>query len=124
MNVFAWLLMGHLVGDWLLQSDWMATDKKNGLLTLAGAAHFTTYTAVIMVALWLSGAMNNKPAFYPVLSAIIIFFSHWLLDSTDIVKLWMRFYGQSDSKKFVQVVVDQTIHLLVLTLVVVVFFGV
>jgi hypothetical protein len=123
MNAFTWLLMGHLVGDWLLQSNWMAMGKKNGLVTLAGMVHFATYTAVTTGALWLSGVTENKPAFYLILSAIIIFVSHWLLDTTDIVKLWMHFYGQGRSKKFVQVMVDQTFHLLVLTLVTSFFLG-
>ncbi len=46
MNLFSWLLVGHLVGDWVFQSDWMAQGKRQGLVTPAGMVHFVVYTAV------------------------------------------------------------------------------
>ena len=43
MTMFSWLLLGHLLGDWLLQNDWMAQGKRQGFFTLAGLIHFTIY---------------------------------------------------------------------------------
>ena len=114
MNIFGWLLLGHLLGDWLLQNDWMARGKREGLFTLAGMAHFATYTAAILTALWL---FNDREInlVTSLTIGVSVFVSHWLIDATDIVQRWMRFYGQSDGE-MVRVMVDQTLHLLTLGL--------
>jgi len=107
-------MIGHLVGDWLLQNDWMAKGKKQGLLASAGMVHYAVYTATVIGALRLSGARDENLAFY-VLFCAITFVSHWLIDATNIVGRWMRFYRQSELE-MVRVMVDQTMHLLVLAL--------
>ena len=112
MNTFTWLLIGHLLGDWLLQNDWMARGKKQSLLSLAGMMHVAIYTATIIGAFWLSGLRDANPTFYLSLGAIILI-SHWLIDATDITERWMRLYRQSDSQ-VMRIMVDQTLHLLVL----------
>jgi hypothetical protein len=115
MNIFTWLLVGHLVGDWLLQNDWMVRGKKRGLLTWPGTIHFTIYTMVIIGTLWLSGARDKNPGFYLVLSTLV-FVSHWLIDASNVVEYWMRFYRQSNSA-MMRVMVDQILHILVLVIV-------
>ncbi|MCP4710325.1 MAG: DUF3307 domain-containing protein [Planctomycetes bacterium] len=112
MNTFTWLLIGHLVGDWVLQNDWMARGKKHSLVTLAGMVHFAVYTAVISGAFWLSDAGDKSLALYLILG-IVIFVSHWLIDATSVVDKWMRFYRQSNLT-MVRVMVDQTCHILIL----------
>jgi len=114
MNTFTWLVIGHLVGDWLLQNDWMAKGKKRDLFDPAGMVHYAIYTATVIGALRLSGARDENLAFY-VLFCAITFVSHWLIDATNIVGRWMRFYRQSELE-MVRVMVDQTMHLLVLAL--------
>jgi hypothetical protein len=112
--MFSWLLLGHLLGDWLLQNDWMARGKKQGLFTMPGMIHFTTYTVMILLAFWF---FNNLEINFVTscVAGIFIFVSHWLIDATNIVQRWMRFYGQSD-REDVRVMVDQTLHLLALGL--------
>ncbi len=112
MNLFTWLLIGHLVGDWLLQNDWMAKGKKQGLITLPGMVHFAVYTIVVTGAVWLSGHWTASPLYYFILGAFI-FVTHWIVDATDIVDRWMRFYRQSNLP-MVRVMVDQTFHILTL----------
>lgn len=112
MTVFSWLLIGHFLGDWMLQNDWMARGKKEGVLTAPGLAHFSVYTAVTMVALLIAG-IGDKGALFVGATAILIFASHWLIDSTPLVDSWMKIYRQSDIA-MVRVMVDQTFHLLVL----------
>jgi hypothetical protein len=121
MNIFTWLLLGHLLGDWVLQNDWMARGKKRGLLTLAGMTHFTIYTLTLLTMLWLAGVMQSNPTFYIGLS-LAIFASHWLVDATDVVERWMNFYCQS-KVEIVRIMVDQTLHLAGLALLVLVFWG-
>ena len=114
MNALGWLLIGHLVGDWLLQNDWMAKGKKRGLFNLAGVTHFAIYTTSTLAALWLSGVSNWNLAIFLSLSTPV-FASQWLIDSTNIVERWMQIFRQTDLE-LVRVMVDQTVHLLVLVL--------
>ena len=116
MSLFSWLLMGHLVGDWLLQNDWMATGKKQAFITRSGLTHFTIYTLVIMLTLMLTNSSDRDP-FRLGLLTIIIFISHWIIDATDIVGRWIRFYKQSDIT-LIRIMVDQTFHLIILAVVV------
>lgn len=115
MVTFVWLLLGHLVGDWLLQNDWMAKGKRQGFFTWAGLVHFAIYTAGVVGMLWFSGVRDSGPATYLFLVATV-FVSHWLIDATDVVRWWMHFHRQSDLE-VVRLMVDQTLHLLVLALV-------
>ncbi len=121
MNVFTWLLMGHFLGDWFLQNDWMARGKRQRLFTLAGLTHFVIYTAATVGGLWFSGLADKDPAFYLSLS-VAIFVTHWLIDATNTVENWMLFYRQSKIE-MVRVMVDQTLHLLVLVWLTVFFLG-
>jgi hypothetical protein len=112
MDTFAWLVVGHLMGDWVLQNDWMARGKKRQLLGVAGLVHAAGYTLTILGTCWLSGLRNGHAVLYLALGGAI-FLSHWLIDGTRLVERWMRLYRQSDLE-MVRVMVDQTLHLLVL----------
>ena len=117
MDTLLWLLLAHLIGDWLLQNDWMARGKSKKLITKAGMVHFTIYTTVVVGMLWLSGVRDLVPTLYLALAATV-FVSHWIIDATDVVRWWMRFHRQSELE-VVRLMVDQTLHLLVLALVLV-----
>ncbi len=114
MDIFSWLFVGHLLGDWVLQNDWMAVGKKKGLITLPGMTHFAIYTFTVMTFLWLSGYKPQNLLLYIGLAALI-FVSHWLIDATGVVESWIRFYRQSDLT-MMRVAVDQTFHLIILLL--------
>ena len=105
----------------MLQNDWMARGKKHGLITLAGMVHFAIYTISVMGALWLSGD-GAWPKVYFFASTLIVFVSHWLIDATDIVERWIRFYHQTDVT-MMRVMVDQTFHVVVLFLLVTILFN-
>jgi hypothetical protein len=115
VTTFAWLVIGHLVGDWVAQNDWMAKGKRRSLMNLPGLAHFAVYTASVLGAGWLSGLQGRPLAWYVPLGAAV-FLSHWLIDGTRLVNLWMRVARQSDLDT-VQLMVDQTLHLLGLAVV-------
>jgi hypothetical protein len=116
MSTFSWLLIGHLVGDWMFQSDWMASEKHNGLRSPALLVHCTLYT-LIMVG-FLAIAQRQAPDFGTALQfLLLIYVSHWLIDGMQAAVLWGHLLGQTD-QKFVRIVVDQTLHILVLALLV------
>jgi hypothetical protein len=112
VNTFNWLVIGHLIGDWVLQSNWMAIGKRHNLWDIAGAAHYTTYTLVVLSALWLSGIRRQSPAFYLSVGTLI-FGTHWLIDGTHLIDRWMKLCGQGPNRT-VRLVIDQTFHIAVL----------
>lgn len=115
MSIFSWLLLAHLIGDWLLQSDWMALGKRQGFLTRAGLAHYAVYTLTILGLLWLVNITPSQPTSW-LITGGVVFVSHWLIDATDLVQHWMYLFGQRN-QTMVRIMVDQTLHLLVLGLV-------
>jgi hypothetical protein len=116
MTTFAWLFIGHLVGDWLLQNDWMAKGKKQGIVTTAGLVHLMIYTLVMLCVFRLSGVADKSFTIYLIVGAVV-FVSHWLIDCTSLVDHWMLFYHQSRTE-IVRLMVDQTLHLLILAVLV------
>jgi len=115
MTTFTWLCVGHLIGDWLLQSEWMAVGKRKRLVTLPGLAHFAAYTLAIVGALAVAGVCPADPVCFLVLAATI-FVSHGLVDSTSFVERWMRLVRKGDLE-IPRLMVDQTFHILVLVVV-------
>jgi len=114
MSLFSWLFIGHLLGDWLLQNDWMAKGKKTGFFALPGLSHYFIYTVSVVGALALSCSINGNSRLWSVLFCVI-FVSHWLVDASGIIEGWMRFFRQSRIE-LVRVMVDQSFHILVLAL--------
>ena len=120
MNTFAWLVISHFVGDWLLQNEWMALGKKQGVFTWAGLMHFVVYTIIIIGALALSGAKQKLATSIAVCA--LIFVSHWAIDALDVARRWMQAVLQTD-REAVRLAVDQLLHVLVLALLVVLFIN-
>lgn len=112
MTTFTWLLVAHLVGDWMLQNDWMARHKQTGLINPAIAVHCITYTVTALGSLWLTASQNATHPPYFIFSLFILL-SHWLIDATSLAQRWVQFFRQSELK-FVQLMVDQTMHIVVL----------
>ncbi len=112
MTLFAWLLIGHLLGDWLLQNDWMAQGKQRSWINRAGLTHFSLYTAAVLTAgrLWI---WRDRPLGQLIAIGVSIFATHWFIDAGRLAECWARFYRQSNSEA-VRLMVDQTLHLLVL----------
>lgn len=101
------LIIGHLVGDFLLQNDWMAQGKKRS--SLICGVHCLVYTATIAVfGGWLTWWVLG-----------IVFASHFAQDRTGIVRWWMhkagqRAFAEPPMAPWSLIVVDNTLHLLVL----------
>jgi hypothetical protein len=112
MNIFTWLLLGHLVGDWMFQNDWMARGKQRRLFTKEILVHCLVYTGVIALTLWVATrARMTTPPYLTMLA--IIFLSHWVIDAGNLASHWVRWWRQSQLT-FVRIMVDQTMHVVVL----------
>lgn len=103
------LIVLHSVGDWLLQTDWMAKEKGKSWTPLI--AHVVVWTACMLpAAVWL---------FNP-LWLLWLAGTHLVLDGTGFVRWWMtaiKRVPEADlrgSAWWLTVVVDQVFHLLTL----------
>lgn len=119
MSIFGWLFLGHLVADWLLQSDWMAIGKRTRLITWPGLIHYGIYTLLILAIIGFY-TRGSTPLLTLCLIGLLLFLSHWLLDASSLVVRWMRLLGQRD-QLMMRIAVDQIFHLLVLVLIIVLF---
>ena len=74
-------IVGHLVGDYLLQNDWMALNKKGpGIMGgLALAVHSFIWAVCVC----------SFAGFWPTLAFAILYATHMLQDGTNIVMFWM-----------------------------------
>lgn len=101
-------IVGHLVGDYLLQNDWMAMNKKKHFLPCA--IHVAIWTTCVCVAAgwtgsWLAGA---------ILSA-----THFIQDHTNIIRRWMGLVGQEQfatgpCAPWSMIVVDNVWHIVMI----------
>lgn len=107
MSLFAWLFIGHLAGDFILQTGWMAkkTYSKAALFV-----HCIVYSLIIYIAAVPAGGIS-------LLAFFVIFLSHLILDQRSFVRFWVRKINNADDLQWMGVVVDQCFHLLVLALV-------
>lgn len=109
MSQFDYLLIGHLIGDFLLQSSWMAKNKATKWLPLL--VHVAIYTVVVSVFGVMSGGLS--------LAAIaLIFFSHIVLDRKTFVAFWVRKVqtAKGPEQAWLCIVADQIFHIIVLAI--------
>lgn len=101
---FYWLL-AHLIGDFILQNDWMAQNKKTS--SFACFAHATSYMIFFMPFLWL----GLSPVGF-----ILIWIQHFMQDRTNFVLWFMDQTGSSDFKNAPMspwsiIITDNILHL-------------
>lgn len=126
-DLFVLALLGHLVGDYLLQTKHMALHKSApgwpGILTCT--FHVAVYTAAVCAFWW---TIN------PVLAALV-FVPHWIIDRWSLASLWLKmirgrtfeaaFTSKDQYREFdiaftsiVYTVTDNAMHLICLWLVI------
>jgi hypothetical protein len=118
VEVFAVFVVCHLVGDYLLQTDWQAKHKRAGLgpgreSQRALASHILTYTlAYVPAFVWLAGEIGTT--LIPVVALIAI--PHWIQDDGRLLTLYIeKVKGmEAAGNKAVAAAVDQSFHFLVL----------
>lgn len=125
--MFAQIILGHLTGDYLLQSKSMALKKsEKGLSGITWCTfHSLVYTASVCMFLW---------TFDPWIISLV-FVSHWPLDRWSLAFKWLKlirgrnYFSAYQSKEkyheidlvfscFVYAVVDNTMHLILLWLII------
>ena len=123
MISFAAVVLGHFVGDFLLQTKWMALTKtKKGFVGYGALlVHCLVYTLSIMVITW-----NFSPLF-----AALVLASHLPIDRWSLATKWLKlirartmpeaYRSKTDIREFdigfsvvIYTIADSTMHLLLL----------
>lgn len=120
VEVFAVFVVSHLVGDYLLQTDWQARHKREGLgrereSRRALASHILTYTlAYVPAFVWLADDIGTT--LIPVVALVAI--PHWIQDDGRLLTLYIeKVKGvEAAANKAVAAAVDQSFHFVVLLL--------
>ncbi len=109
MSQFDLLLIGHLIGDFLFQTSWMAKYKADKWLPLL--SHVTVYTIVVALFGCFSGGLS-------VWGIAIIFFGHILLDRKTFVTFWVSTIqtAKGPESVWLGIVADQIFHIILLAL--------
>ena len=121
VSAFAGFLVAHMVGDYLLQTDWQARHKRGGLsgdpvARRALFSHVTTYTIAFLPALIWIGA--NTDAAVAIASGILVFLPHLIIDDGRLVRFYLARVKRVDGFNVgLAANVDQSFHVLSLCLV-------
>jgi hypothetical protein len=118
VEVFAVLLVSHLTGDYLFQTEWQALHKRGGLgpnreSRRALAAHIATYTLAFVPAfVWLATDIG-----WAVVAAVAaVALPHWIQDDGRLLAVYVRHVKgfEAADNPVVTAAVDQTFHFLAL----------
>jgi len=101
-----WLLVVHLIADWIFQNDWMAKNKDS----------------LRHPAAWVHGAIHLVASWFVVSFpyALVIAVSHILIDTRKPLNWWRKFYRQTvegEAAFHVAIWGDQVTHIIVIALV-------
>jgi len=108
IDLFALMLVGHLAGDFLLQTAWMAERKATEWIPML--VHCTIYTAAVAFFALPAGGLS-------LISIAVIFLGHAFVDRRKLVGFWSRYISRSPDNVWLKIIQDQTWHIVVLTLV-------
>lgn len=114
VEVFVVLGICHLVGDFLLQTDWQARYKQGGLghdpvRRRALAEHVATYMLPFVAGLVWIGLETD--ALWAVAIGVIVAVPHWIQDDGRLLDAYMaKVKGLSHTSPGLRVAVDQSFH--------------
>jgi hypothetical protein len=111
------LLVSHVAGDVLIQTEWQALMKMRGVGDPVGrralARHIVTYTLGFLPALaWIAAETNVVRA---VAVAALLATTHVVIDDGRLVSAWLRKVKRAvDPTTALSIAVDQSFHILCL----------
>jgi hypothetical protein len=120
IEVLAVFIVAHMVGDYLLQTDWQARNKRGGLsggVSLrALGMHVATYTLAFVPALiWIGGEVG---AGWALLAGALVAIPHLVIDDGRFVRAYLAHVKRAPGFDIsLAASVDQSFHILSLCLV-------
>jgi hypothetical protein len=116
--VYVVWLVSHIAGDFLLQTEWQALNKRGGLGPSREARralrnHALTYTIAYVPGLvWVASERGDA---LPLLLALLITVPHAIVDDGRLLRGWMRSVKHvPDPAPGLVIMVDQSFHLVML----------
>ena len=106
IDLLFFLLLGHFLGDFALQSDRVAARKQQSKKVLT--YHVVIYTLTLAVSLFVGLTLNGNHSFFTITTVIVlpvIFLAHW---TQDYLKAY-KFNGTKQAFYF-----DQAVHVVIL----------
>ena len=106
------LILGHLVGDYLFQNNWMALNKKkkgNAGFAACGV-HCLVYTLAVCSCMY--PELKSWTLFESAFFVLSVWFSHYILDRTYVIEAWLKliksrtYEGCLELKKYKEVYKD------------------
>lgn len=90
------MFLGHLLGDYLLQTEWMALDKSKNTLKgwYAAVIHCYLYTAAVCVFMW------N----FDFIWIVAVFLSHFPIDKFGLAEKYMKYVKGSSLRQYIDTV--------------------
>lgn len=101
-----WAIVLHLIGDWVLQNDWMAFNKMS-LHHPAAWVHGGIHAGLLLLV-------------FPWYAALSVAFVHMLIDTRRPILWWMEHFKQMTVEGphvlLVEIWLDQVFHIVVLAI--------
>jgi hypothetical protein len=115
-TVFLILLTSHLLGDWVAQSDWQATNKTRSWAALV--AHVAGYHLVMALLLLVPVLRDGWPAGKALAVLAVSAATHALIDRRWPVRALLRVAGSPGfaTIEWGVIAVDQALHLSILAM--------
>lgn len=121
VEVLAAFLVAHMVGDYLLQTDWQARHKAGGLggsriAFRALTTHVATYTlAFVPACVWIG---DERGVGWALLAGALVALPHLVVDDARVVRLYLREVKGADGfDRGLAGAVDQAFHVVSLCVV-------
>jgi Protein of unknown function (DUF3307) len=114
--VFLVLLTGHLLGDWVAQDDWAATNKTHSWAALG--AHVARYHLIMGLLLLLPILRDGWPAGNALVVLTVSAATHAFIDRRWPVRALMRAVGSPGfaTVEWGVIAADQALHLSILAM--------
>jgi hypothetical protein len=121
--LFGVFLLSHLVGDFVLQTQWQATNKQHGLRgggptnRRALLMHGLVYTLAFVPALvWVADDSGTLAA---IAVGVAVWVTHMVVDDGNLVAVWIRQvkHVHGVPSTVVRLGLDQSVHALTLALI-------
>jgi hypothetical protein len=118
VEIFAAFIVSHLVGDYLLQTDWQARNKRLGLAgdpvrRRALVSHVTVYTLTFVPTLIV---LSDDLGAGVIWVAALIFIPHLIQDDARVLIAWNRSVKRSSPVPgdYLYIAIDQSFHVVFL----------
>jgi Protein of unknown function (DUF3307) len=113
---FLVLLAGHLLGDWVVQSDWQANNKTRSWAALT--AHVVSYHLIVGVLLLIPVLRHDWPAGKALAVLTVSAITHAVIDRRWPVRALLRATGSPGfaTVQWGVIAADQALHLSILAM--------